>query len=348
MSALKLRLLFLSFVFLICLIPSIVKAASFDCKKASTEFEYLICDNADLNRLDEDLGKAYKLKRDNLSKDGRDLLKSSQRNWLKYVQGDICKPVYLSNFSGGLTRLECVVEKYQSRIRSLTYDLEINSGTLAKSIVVPMFVGGSIGGDGVCSHTEETQYLDMNPKLNEALSRLSYTYYIDPEPCVEPDGGWVDEFEQTISITKVVNDRFLGVEVAGSSCCGAHGSDWHFYHYYDLLDEKFLTYEDVFNGEDWFDVVKKEAGQKFVERWKDNGDSVGLTNEDIEWILGDINEQTPPSGSSDFSWQVTSEGFSIVGQWFPHVSRAFDEHDIAWSSVKGHLTPLGLLLSGQH
>jgi Uncharacterized protein conserved in bacteria, putative lipoprotein len=35
-------------------------AASFDCAKANTKTEHLICDNPDISKLDEDLESAYK------------------------------------------------------------------------------------------------------------------------------------------------------------------------------------------------------------------------------------------------------------------------------------------------
>jgi uncharacterized protein len=62
-------------------IPSMIFAASFDCGKAASEVEKLICSDAELSRLDESLNKAY------LQALERTLFKKqtikSQRQWVK-------------------------------------------------------------------------------------------------------------------------------------------------------------------------------------------------------------------------------------------------------------------------
>ena len=45
---------------LLLLIPNLVMAASFDCAKASTRHEKMICDNHELNKADEHMGRLYK------------------------------------------------------------------------------------------------------------------------------------------------------------------------------------------------------------------------------------------------------------------------------------------------
>jgi uncharacterized protein YecT (DUF1311 family) len=44
---------------LLFLIPNLVMAASFDCAKASTKHEKMICDNPELNQADEEMGNSY-------------------------------------------------------------------------------------------------------------------------------------------------------------------------------------------------------------------------------------------------------------------------------------------------
>lgn len=67
---------------------STAQAASFDCKKAETNIEKLICDDATLSKLDEEVAKAYQ---DNLeqSYDQRKTVKD-QRQWLKEVR-NVCQ-----------------------------------------------------------------------------------------------------------------------------------------------------------------------------------------------------------------------------------------------------------------
>lgn len=55
-------------------------AASFDCAKAASKVEKLICDNAELSQLDEDLSAAYKA----ALKDAAhaELIRQSQKQWI--------------------------------------------------------------------------------------------------------------------------------------------------------------------------------------------------------------------------------------------------------------------------
>lgn len=70
---------FLGLVLLLCFSP--LQAASFDCAKASTRMEKLICADEVLSKLDEALNLAYKraLKTSNSSA----VIKAWQRDWLK-------------------------------------------------------------------------------------------------------------------------------------------------------------------------------------------------------------------------------------------------------------------------
>ena len=62
------------------------QAASFDCAKAGTKVEHMICDNPEISKLDDELNVAYKaaLK----YKDRADFIKRYQRKWL--VQRNLC------------------------------------------------------------------------------------------------------------------------------------------------------------------------------------------------------------------------------------------------------------------
>ena len=57
------------------------QAASFDCAKAGTNVEKMICGNAELSRLDEELGVAYKVAVRNKSQ--AESVRSAQKEWLK-------------------------------------------------------------------------------------------------------------------------------------------------------------------------------------------------------------------------------------------------------------------------
>lgn len=70
-------------VFIGLLLPLAAHAASFDCSKASSDVEKMICHNSELSSLDESLAKAYKSARAVLSEAEIVNLKSEQLAWLK-------------------------------------------------------------------------------------------------------------------------------------------------------------------------------------------------------------------------------------------------------------------------
>ena len=107
-----------------------VHAASFDCMKAQSEVEHLICDNPELSKLDDEMLAAYKA----TLKDEKDkeAVRQSQINWLKYRNN--CKDA------------DCVKRAYEMRLSSLTvthvYDFTLSDTDEEKKAAV--YTSGSI------------------------------------------------------------------------------------------------------------------------------------------------------------------------------------------------------------
>ena len=99
----------ISFLLSLAVLTNPIMAASFNCGKATTETEYLICDDPILNDVDEKLGKAYKKLWKVLSKKETKLLKQEQLKWLKK------RDLELLNCS----ELDCEVQFYEIRIKQL-------------------------------------------------------------------------------------------------------------------------------------------------------------------------------------------------------------------------------------
>jgi uncharacterized protein len=91
--------------------------ASFDCGHASTPQERLICSDPELSALDGQLGKTYREKRALLSPKGAELLKSSQRNWLRYIS-TVCAPKS-PNAPLGKDPKTCLKQEYTGRLAAL-------------------------------------------------------------------------------------------------------------------------------------------------------------------------------------------------------------------------------------
>ncbi len=82
-----------------------LQAASFDCTKAATSVEKMICSNPTVSQLDSELGSAYQVVVK--SADNKNEIKRLQRAWLKNER-NLCKDV------------ACLIQIYQDRINFLS------------------------------------------------------------------------------------------------------------------------------------------------------------------------------------------------------------------------------------
>ena len=93
-------------------------AASFDCAKAATPVEKLICDAPELSAVDEDLSAVYKRIIGGVPQDDRQSIRSHQGEWLRFRDARCRVPVN----PDGLAReasIDCLHEKYRQRIWQL-------------------------------------------------------------------------------------------------------------------------------------------------------------------------------------------------------------------------------------
>lgn len=80
------RYLFIISLSLVCLVPSITRAASFDCGKARTNFEKTVCADPQLSAQDSAMAQRYDSALSSLSDPGKSILRTGQEQWLKVVQ----------------------------------------------------------------------------------------------------------------------------------------------------------------------------------------------------------------------------------------------------------------------
>ncbi len=94
----------ISFVFFTLVSPLGI-AASFDCAKAATSVEKLICSNEYVSGLDEELGQVYK-EALVIYADKKDMIVRQQRNWIKWIRSQCSDP-------------SCLATLYEARIGEL-------------------------------------------------------------------------------------------------------------------------------------------------------------------------------------------------------------------------------------
>ena len=92
--------------FFLLILAASVHAASFDCAKASSEVEKLICSDDELSKLDESLNRAYQKALEHTLFKEQTI--RSQKRWLRKVR-DACKDT------------RCIKKAYEARIKELEF-----------------------------------------------------------------------------------------------------------------------------------------------------------------------------------------------------------------------------------
>jgi|GEM_PF-3449843 len=104
---------FLATLLLTCVLlcqPAPTQAASFDCGKAATSVEKMICTDSELSKLDEELAKKYQQAKQKLQ--NASWFTEQQRLWLKY--------------RNGCTDKTCLVQLHKNRLGDIVWYLDIN------------------------------------------------------------------------------------------------------------------------------------------------------------------------------------------------------------------------------
>jgi uncharacterized protein len=112
-----------AFVFAVAVLgASTARAASFDCAKATTAREKLVCGDPKLSAADDAVAKRYRAALQPLSPDGRKELRAGQRAWLRFVDticgtaGTQIPPAVVNRYD---TPASCLATRYGVRQRQL-------------------------------------------------------------------------------------------------------------------------------------------------------------------------------------------------------------------------------------
>lgn len=92
--------------------------ASFDCAKAGTAQEKLICATPELSKLDEAVAAAYAQVMGKLAEPVRTAMRDSQRDWVRYRQA-ACPVTAKPSPDAVLSPAECISSLYQNRQKAL-------------------------------------------------------------------------------------------------------------------------------------------------------------------------------------------------------------------------------------
>jgi uncharacterized protein YecT (DUF1311 family) len=157
---------------LVLMLASPTQAASFDCAKAQTKVEHIICDSPEISKLDDELNAAYKAATQ--VKQQATAIKRAQKQWM--------------NERNDCVDAGCVKRAYEIRILSLT-GKQTSTGEGADTNKD----AGSPSQNGQRYRFELIKGIGV-PVCDAYLERLNTTKYEDPPFCDRPENDAVSGF----------------------------------------------------------------------------------------------------------------------------------------------------------
>jgi uncharacterized protein YecT (DUF1311 family) len=299
-------------------------AASFDCGKASTPFEHAICDIPELSAADERLAKSFATATGGLTKGAVMQMRADQRAWLDFAQRactDDAEPMTSGRYDemGG----SCLVSTFNSRSRSLEQSRMIDGhrfliDSIYAALPDPSEAGNSDSYWRVATHELVMPQLDADDPLSEPFNRFVAEAAADRTELLSASGGaeigpldpssdssvdiTVKELGGTSRITLAVNTYWYGHGAA-------HGNWSISYLHYLTAEDRALVAADVFQGEDWVDVLAEAA-------WTQ------LQAQHGEWLQVDSVEDIADAVADPSRWDLSSD-YALVVQFQPYEVSAY-------------------------
>jgi uncharacterized protein len=297
---------------------SLVAAASFDCTKATTTSEKLICKDPELSKLDEQMAKAYHQMRNNLDKNGKNEILKSQKMWLKYW------PTICEN-----NNLECAREVYRQRINEFAiennylqtftkYDVHIHSAK-------PSEYDSEMFQFAICDWT----YTALNNTSNDVIISSINHWLIPSEgsvlDCVEDNGSDTENHTILRRVSSNVLMRLNSSYFMGHGA--AHPNGVATYSYFNISQNRELLTSDIFAKAEWNSTATAYIYQHLQEELQDM----------IQTDPGEISKMI----STTTLWEITPSSLNIQFNSYdvaPYVSGP-QEVTIPWTKLKPYLTP---------
>ena len=324
---------FIALVFVGLLPSEKAAAASFDCAAATKPLEKLICADAELSKLDEEMAKAYGEHLAQFSEEAHAKLRQGQRSWLKMVRM-LCG--YWIDHAGpnGETALSCLKEEYSNRLPGL--QARGNSEPyrffyVSRYEVVPMRESSSAGDKGeLVRHELAYPQIDAprtpeTERWNKVVAEKVEGDYLNPG--VEADLDTVD-----YDVGYRLNSVFAGF-IGGEFWTNYYARGWPHPGYYSgssnyLLEAgKELTANDIFSTQmPWQDGLAIRALP--IIKYK---------HPDLKVILSDISEHL----SDPRRWTISAEALRIeidLNRIYGY-GKGVSELDVPWSEIKSYLRP---------
>jgi uncharacterized protein len=191
-------------------------AAAFDCAKAGTDTEKLICSDAALKAVDDKLGEQWSLAKEEFSKQAFKALLADQRAWLKRRDEDCAR-------GSDSERVTYLADMTQARIGELGAAARSDPGLKGK--LEPFAIVKEAVPQGY--QVDFTGFRFADPKLpgevafNEVVDKLVAEAPVDEKVDFDPPGGYLD-FQQSMTLTYGSPDLMSVTVSTGRYDGGAH------------------------------------------------------------------------------------------------------------------------------
>jgi uncharacterized protein len=214
-------------------------AHAFDCAKASTETEKLICSDSDLKAIDDKLGEHWAAIKDGFSKQAWQAMLTSQREWLKQRDATC-------SAGTGQERVDCL--KAETRNRIDAFGMAHRSGSGLKGALEPFGIESDGGLRGYKVEFTGFRFTDpVQPgetAWNAIAQKLMDEAPVEDKVDFDPPGGSLD-FSQSMELT-YASPELMSVTVhTGRYDGGAHPNSYSA-SYNVHMQDGVLKFADVF------------------------------------------------------------------------------------------------------
>ncbi len=319
----KLKNAALKFVLAFCalVISAATQAASFDCGKATSKMERLVCSDPQLSSLDEALAKEYKLARARLSPSASIKFVGSQRSWLRFY-ASYCFVNHDASPADLAQSKRCLVDAYSDRIKELKTTGKLIEG-MKTFVVIESALNVSAAEQSIYAIQRNYLQLDSDTATAQAINHyLSFPNKIDPDI--------TRGYESYIVRLTTLSQDWLLKTNQWETMTGAYPNSGTACGVYAISHARPLRITDIFSDPAWTSVAKKFAQAHFINLVKEHADF------DLALVNGYSQFELPPS--TDFPFCIDGKGFNVDG-FLPHVARALDGVSLPWSIFADHLTP---------
>ncbi len=309
-------------------------AASFDCAKAASPLEQLICSTPELSRSDEVLAKAYATALGGLSDEAKAVVQSSQRDWLAYAPLS-CSPDAKPLESFDADQTACVNGAFTSRIRDLE-NSRMKGGWrfFVKENFAVLDDPDSESWGGVATKHFASPRIDdsvpeavaFNAMMEAEDGTLGKMFDAQGELT---DADVTSDTDVAVTVDTVTSNRIgLKVDSYWMGHGAAHGNYAITHLHYLLKEGRKLEASDLFAGEKW-QAALGELVLAELDRTIDGG------------IWEESRETVPATAADPSRWDFGDAGLIVQFQPYEVTAYAFGAPTvtIGWDKLTEYLAP---------